>query len=510
MGDLDEREVELALHELSRRELVRPARTSTMEGESEYAFWHVLLRDVAYGQIPRAARARKHRAAASWMEAKAGERVGDLADVLAYHYQEALELARAAGDEQVADELVPAARRMFELAGDRAASLDLPKADSFYHRAAALYGPDDAAQAPLLLKAARTVAGLSVSQAEEDAGRAAALFAEVGDELGAAEAFVELSRYASYRGSAAEESDFAKQALQLLERHPPGRVFALYLAQMAGSEMMGGRAAECIVTSEAAIAMANEFGLDVLAARTLQYRGVARTELGDAEGLDDLRESIERLKDASALSVGIGHLNLADATWMSVGAEQGLELHRSTQAFCVSRGLRGSLWWSKSESTWMLFDLGRWDELLAIVEEVAGSQDETGGLQALVLGLPYQALVVARRGKTTEAAAILEDVLPKARASADLQLLVPALSAGALVAFANGDGDRALLLVRELADVTRGSLRSAPRAVPARAHPDVRVGRRTRARARAGRRPDGRARPYRERPRGCRCDACRG
>ena len=510
MGDLDEREVELALHELSRRELVRPARTSTMEGESEYAFWHVLLRDVAYGQIPRAARARKHRAAASWMEAKAGERVGDLADVLAYHYQEALELARAAGDEQVADELVPAARRMFELAGDRAASLDLPKADSFYHRAAALYDPDDAAQAPLLLKAARTVAGLSVSQAEEDAGRAAALFAEVGDELGAAEAFVELSRYASYRGSAAEESDFAKQALQLLERHPPGRVFALYLAQMAGGEMMGGRAAECIVTSEAAIAMANEFGLDVLAARTLQYRGVARTELGDAEGLDDLRESIERLKDASALSVGIGHLNLADATWMSVGAQQGLELHRSTQAFCVSRGLRGSLWWSKSESTWMLFDLGRWDELLAIVEEVVGSQRRdrrTAGARARS-PLPGARRRPARQddgrgvdpgGRSPEGAGIRRSAAARPRALGRRARRVRERPRRPCTA------PRARTCRRHAR-----LLRSSPRAVPARAHPDVRVGRRTRARARAGRRPDGRARPHRERPRGRRRHACRG
>ena len=220
--------------------------------------------------------------------------------------------------------------------------------------------------------------------------------------------------------------------------------------------MMAGRAAECVVSSDAAIAMANEFGLDVIAARTLQYRGVARTELGDVEGLDDLRESIERLKDASALSVGIGHLNLADATWMSVGAEEGLELHRATQAFCVSRGLRGSLWWSRSESTWMLFDLGRWNELLETVDEVAGSSHETGGLQALALGLPYQALVLARRGEATEAASIVEDVLPKARASAELQLLVPSLSAGALVAFANDDSDGALDLVRELVDVTRG------------------------------------------------------
>ena len=220
--------------------------------------------------------------------------------------------------------------------------------------------------------------------------------------------------------------------------------------------MMAGRAAECIESSDAAIAMATEFGLDELVARTLQYRGVARTELGDVKGLDDLRQSIERLKGAPAISVGIGHLNLADATWMSVGAEEGLELHRATQAFCESRGLRGSLWWSRSESTWMLFDLGRWDELLATVDAVAGSREQTGGLQAFELGLPYQALVLARRGDAAEAASIVEDVLPKARASADLQLLGPSLSAGALVAFANDDSDHALRLVRELVDVTRG------------------------------------------------------
>ncbi len=69
-----------------------------MEGETEYAFWHVLARDVAYGQIPRASRASRHVAAAAWIESKAPERLEDLADVLAYHYTTALELAEAAGD----------------------------------------------------------------------------------------------------------------------------------------------------------------------------------------------------------------------------------------------------------------------------------------------------------------------------------------------------------------------------------------------------------------------------
>ena len=272
---------------------------------------------------------------------------------------------------------------------------------------------------------ARIGVGLSVAQGEDDVRRAVSLFEAAGDELGVAEAFLELSRFARYRGSDADEREYGERARVLLERHPPGPVYALYLSRRAGGDMLSGRARECVESSDTAIAMANEFGLDNLAARVLQYRGVARTELGDLGGLDDLRESIERLTGGSAISVGIGQLNLADATWMSVGAAEGLELHRALQAFCESRGLRGSFWWSKAESTWMLFDLGCWDELLAVVEEVAGSSGETGGLQALELGLAHKALVLARRGDPETAATIAQELLPKAHAGDDMQLLAP-------------------------------------------------------------------------------------
>ena len=58
--------------------------------------------------------------------------------------------------------------------------------------------------------------------------------------------------------------------------------------------MMAGRAAECVASADAAIAMATELGFTDTAARALQFRGVARTELGDLGGLDDLREAIEQ------------------------------------------------------------------------------------------------------------------------------------------------------------------------------------------------------------------------
>ena len=67
-----------------------------MEDEVEYSFWHALVRDVAYAQIPRAGRARRHQAVAEWIEALAGERVGDLAELIAHHYTQALAHARAA------------------------------------------------------------------------------------------------------------------------------------------------------------------------------------------------------------------------------------------------------------------------------------------------------------------------------------------------------------------------------------------------------------------------------
>jgi predicted ATPase len=147
----DHEEVELALHELVLKELIRPARTSSMEGEREYSFWHLLVRDVAYSQIPRAERARRHRAAADWIQRKGGERVEDLAEVLAYHYLQALELAQATGDTERAGELARPARGFLVLAGERALGLDTAQAETHLARALELTPSDDRERVELLV-----------------------------------------------------------------------------------------------------------------------------------------------------------------------------------------------------------------------------------------------------------------------------------------------------------------------------------------------------------------------
>ena len=82
-----------SLEDLVEREVLRRAKTTSVAGQTEYAFRHVLVRDVAYGRIPRADRARKHREIAGWLETALGAGAADREERLAYHYTEAHDLA---------------------------------------------------------------------------------------------------------------------------------------------------------------------------------------------------------------------------------------------------------------------------------------------------------------------------------------------------------------------------------------------------------------------------------
>ena len=146
MGDRERGDVLDGVRELLRREFVRPARVSSMRDEEEFSFWHVLVRDVAYQQIPRGQRAEKHVRAAEWVEQAAQERVSDHAEILVYHYDQAIELRKAAGESRPGDDLEQRLAGFLVLAGDRAMQLDIDAAEAAYRRALELSeGPARAA-----------------------------------------------------------------------------------------------------------------------------------------------------------------------------------------------------------------------------------------------------------------------------------------------------------------------------------------------------------------------------
>jgi class 3 adenylate cyclase len=78
------------LRSLRVKELVVPREPSTLTDAQEYAFRHVLIRDVAYDSLPKLERARKHREVAMWAEERLGERADEVVELLAAHYWSAL------------------------------------------------------------------------------------------------------------------------------------------------------------------------------------------------------------------------------------------------------------------------------------------------------------------------------------------------------------------------------------------------------------------------------------
>jgi predicted ATPase/class 3 adenylate cyclase len=142
IGAAEPAEAELAecLHGLERKQFLRRERASSVAGQTQYAFTHVLMRDVAYGQIPRAARAERHARAAAWIESLG--RPEDHAEMLAHHYTSALDLAHAAGQDSTA--LKPRARPALQAAGDRASALNAYAPAAGYYRAALALWPDNA------------------------------------------------------------------------------------------------------------------------------------------------------------------------------------------------------------------------------------------------------------------------------------------------------------------------------------------------------------------------------
>ena len=133
-------ELEEYLHGLERKQFIRRERRSSVAGETQYAFVHVLVRDVAYGQIPRGARIAKHAQAAGWIESLG--RPEDHAEMLAHHYLNALDLARAAHRDTA--DLAARARTALHRAGDRAFALNAFASAAGYYRAALALWPRDA------------------------------------------------------------------------------------------------------------------------------------------------------------------------------------------------------------------------------------------------------------------------------------------------------------------------------------------------------------------------------
>ncbi len=455
VGERECDEVRRDLNELVRREFVRPVRVSSIEGEDEFSFWHALVRDAAYQQIPRSPRAEKHIAAAAWVEATAGERLADVAEILVHHCGQALELVEAAGDERpdVSENLV----RFLLLAGERAEQLDTEAAEAYFRRALGLAGQDERSRATVLAKLGRVLGERGVVHEAIDAYETAIAGLRAFDPAAAAVTMNQLATTMWTVGDLARSEALSVEAISLLERDPVPELVRVY-GSVAQRRAIGGGSDSVTPLVERGLALAAELGVeDVMS--LLQARGAVRGYAGDPRCVADCREACDlgvRLGLGRSTSVALN--NLADATSYYESMRAGLAVFDEGIEFSHARGLVYPEMWQRGERLRALFHIGDWEALEREGAEVLRWLDEHGGGQLEVFAHVWLAEMLVHRGSVAGARAHVTALLPRARESGDPQVLFPGLAIAALVSSAEGDECGAVDCVTELERETRDTV----------------------------------------------------
>ncbi len=397
MGGREVAAVTEAMRELARKELVRAARHSSMAGETEYAFWHVLVRDIAYSQLPRAARAARHVAAAEWLETKAGDRSEDIAEVLAHHYATALELTRAAGETQQAAELEARALRFLMLAGEKAMYLDAATALAEFEKALSLAPSGHHARPEILARFGQVAYEVGLTrEASAALDEATTSFLERGDLRAAARSMFTHFGALQAMGDPRQWTIMPEAAI-LLEPLPPGPELFDVLARVAANEIQQGRDDDALRTADRALRIASENGMR-RPALAVRVRGLARVDLGDPGGFEDLREAITLAIEAGGRGVPGTYNDLASALALARGPAAALDIQREGIAFAAARGLSSSVDFMTMNLLNILYETGEPDEALRGVAETARRMEANQELWALLGIRVLEAMIHVLRG----------------------------------------------------------------------------------------------------------------
>ena len=410
VGDRDAVEVDAALQDLISRHLVRRVRVSSMLGENEYTFAHALAREVAYQELPRAVRARKHAAVAQWTESKAGDRAGDFAEIISHHYATAFDLARAAGEAGPSEALVGSAVRYLELAGDRVWPLDVAAAERQYARAMEVAGPGSPQRSRLQVKWAKTATELG--RPEEAVGpleEAIERFLAEGDVRAAAAAKMALARVLPEDGGA-RWLGLADEAVASLESDGPSRELVAVMTDWLRLTIEEGDYRSQLDVAQRAIDLSRELGLPV-DPLLIVFRGCARCDLGIAGGDEDLTRALELCRTsgtAEATSLVLHYV----CNWIYIYegfrrslaiCAEGMDMARRRGAVDLEAELRGVIVWACQAT-------GEWDTVL----DEAAAMDPL--LDTPVVRDPWtrgvvrslRTLVLVERGRAHETATLLD------------------------------------------------------------------------------------------------------
>jgi class 3 adenylate cyclase/tetratricopeptide (TPR) repeat protein len=440
-------QLEQRLHVLERKEFVRRERSSSLTGDVEYSFRHLLFRDVAYGQIPRAERAERHRRAAEWLEGLG--RSEDHSEMLAYHYLQALELGAAAGLDT--STFAERAQSALADAGDRAFALNASAAAARHYRGALELLPEDhPSRGRLLLYLGRALRELGEPQLIQVLEQARDAFLAAGDAEAAGE--TESRLVDAYWIDGDRDAAFAhmQRARELLDPLPSSAVKAHAIVTASRFHMLAAEDEEAIRLGREALAIAEELGLDEVRASALNNIGSSRSNLGDERWRADLEESVRVAEGANTpFELVRAKGNLAANLWALGDLVPAFEIWRDSEAISHRFGQLGFARWFSGVLVSTMYSLGDWEGALAAADQFIA--DVEAGRPHYLAATVYftRADIRLARGDSDPALADVEQALTLATRAADPQALLPALAVTAHVCLKVGDRDRAASLATD-------------------------------------------------------------
>jgi class 3 adenylate cyclase/tetratricopeptide (TPR) repeat protein len=433
------------LQTLQRKQLLRLHHVTSVATETQYAFTHALVRDVAYSQIVRPARADKHLRAAEWIESLGGDRA-DRVELLAHHYVTALELGAAAG---MADHLPSRARTALVEAADRASSMSAYAAAArFYSQALKLYDTD----IPLVLQYRHAKARMYGEEVlPDDLAPIAGRLAEEGDLETASEVESEIGLWLDQHGHKDEALTHLRRAVALLQSTPTSAAMASALVSLASVLVLRGLLDEAIDAATRSGSLATSLGLEDLAAWSHQTLALAFLQSGDVRGIDEFRKAQAIAHDLETYDGAMIEHNYG----VAVIALGDLQEARRAQLHAKARAQRLGLAYTSRlvDGTLgcLMFHAGEWDEARTVAERVIA--EAAGSMH----GDTVEAHAICGRldlagGRADLAADHAAAALALARDIGEPQYFVPPLGLQAQLHVTEGRVDEATDCVRELLD----------------------------------------------------------
>jgi class 3 adenylate cyclase/tetratricopeptide (TPR) repeat protein len=430
------------LRSLERKEFVRREHRSAVAGASQHAFVHALVRDAAYAQLPRPARAARHVAAATWIESLPEDRAEDRAETLAHHYLAAIDLYGAAGEDtaELAARAVPALQE----AGERALALSaFHAAARFLSRALELLPDGDEPTGELLLAAGEAF-GLTGREGDELV-RAVEAFERSGDVDRAAECAVRAAWHL-WHVRPAEGREWLERAAALVEGRPPSRAKALVLAERARQEMLAYNPERARELAAEAVELAEAIGDDEIRADALVTGGVViAAAQGDRSGIRMLQDALElvghrgRVASRAYTNLAVAYGALGDRREAVEALERGLER-------AEREGDEQGAWFFRGNMISFVFSGGDWDRCLELVRMFRDAPQET---YMLNLALDAHARILDARGDPG-ALDEMRAAVEFARRLGDLQALWPTQVSLAWLAQRHGELEERDMVLSEV------------------------------------------------------------